>query len=1077
MYTPSESITPADRSLSSSTKPKQPFLRSGSGLKRRQEASTSEKRYVPRGGFVLDFSESPDTGNQTKKASPTMVSSAKQRKPDAASSRRGEERTSSSQGTASPSGNSRASFRAGSTLSSSKTQQRMETASSGLGGRSGAFRSGSKVTEAESSNSGMRATGRAVVTAAPGDPSARPAAGRQQTARPSMRRPAPSGTTAAVDAARDTPHSTAAEVSFPAHVQSQAGCASAAPGRSAAADSSAVMARPPSWGLSLSEADCEEFGAGVDWDEDAPVLPEQHGHHVMFAPQQNAAEKVGGSVSSSMLSPFVHQLLFGRVEAGGSAAAAHSGGLESKREETGNRQAESRANILKLKAQVEQAAAQLEKDKQAFQQKQFDQAEEMAAWERAKEEEKKKLQRERAVLSKQSRAMLKLPTKKDRAEMEALEATLAEERRTARAKEARHKLIVERLRRQIVELQERNAELREEVHWHEQERLKAWAQQEAATKKKPSAGPKPLAPIPVDSLPEDSTGLSPAAPVDKAVALPSQQVQQTAQYRAEPQTIAQPPATETGAALPPTNAAFLEEQTETAAAAPPMSHPTYNTESSQLAEAPQQQPSGISQSDAEIGAAHAAIANMANVAVHPTSTFTGAPALDLAAFLRRPQRPPAKPLPPVPRFDRCLRTLAQNGYSHANLSADVNFAPSSAVHFGIEFGREAAPGAAGGAGSVAPLRVQVSAVSAPAFHRAALSPFLDDASSEAVYSPLRASMRASAAHHPFSPGGGGFSAAYGALQSSRPAAPHLTRLEQPDLVRFERPVLATGPGLSRASSMRHDAEAIDLSSPARPANEAYNASIYKSWPDAACQPDREAGRLQSGGQVDEATVSTGLQSHRGTMADGVHSALPQHGPAPTHPQQTPMLNGLAQRALEPGTHGGVVNAQAARTGSGHGLAAPGLLAHGSVPVRETRHPDGKVERVFGDGRRATIFPNGTLKEQLADGRSNVCFTNGDVKRTIPDGTVEYFYAEVNTWHTTQPDGVEVFYFPSGQTETHHPSGLKEIQGADGLVRLVNADGSEEDADVSQLSRAAQRKRPSLDSEALNALKMSISTAS
>lgn len=40
-------------------------------------------------------------------------------------------------------------------------------------------------------------------------------------------------------------------------------------------------------------------------------------------------------------------------------------------------------------------------------------------------------------------------------QMEALEATLAEERRTARAKEARHKLIVERLRRQIVELQVR----------------------------------------------------------------------------------------------------------------------------------------------------------------------------------------------------------------------------------------------------------------------------------------------------------------------------------------------------------------------------------------------------------------------------------------------------------------------------------------------------------------------------------------------------------------------------------------------------------------------------------------------
>ena len=36
-------------------KPKQPFLQSGSGLKRRQQASMSDKRYIPKGGFVLDF--------------------------------------------------------------------------------------------------------------------------------------------------------------------------------------------------------------------------------------------------------------------------------------------------------------------------------------------------------------------------------------------------------------------------------------------------------------------------------------------------------------------------------------------------------------------------------------------------------------------------------------------------------------------------------------------------------------------------------------------------------------------------------------------------------------------------------------------------------------------------------------------------------------------------------------------------------------------------------------------------------------------------------------------------------------
>lgn len=89
--------------------------------------------------------------------------------------------------------------------------------------------------------------------------------------------------------------------------------------------------------------------------------------------------------------------------------------------------------------------------------------------------------------------------------------------------------------------------------------------------------------------------------------------------------------------------------------------------------------------------------------------------------------------------------------------------------------------------------------------------------------------------------------------------------------------------------------------------------------------------------------------------------------------------------------------------------------------------------------------------------------------------MEYFYAEVDTWHTTHPDGVEVFYFPSGQTETHHPSGLKEIVGADGLARLVHADGREEEAARSQLSRAAQRSKPSLDSEALAALRLSINS--
>ncbi|KAK9917729.1 hypothetical protein WJX75_007616 [Coccomyxa subellipsoidea] len=462
---------------------------------------------------------------------------------------------------------------------------------------------------------------------------------------------------------------------------------------------------------------------------------------------QVSAVKDGGLLLTSALSPFVQQLLFGRQvdNTACSRATVPSVGTNVVQGVVGDRQGQSqRAPVLKLKAKVEQAAAQLEKDKQELQR-------EKDEWEKAKDEEKRKLQRERMVLNKQSRAMLKLPTKKDRAEMEAMEATLAEERRTARAKEARHKLIVERLRRQIVELQEKNGELREEL----------------------------------------------------------------------------------------------------------------------------------------IGSA--------------------AGIVDLAATLTRPQRPPAKPLPPVPRFDR------------------------------LDFGRGAGPAAAERRGDSAQLRVECSAASAPAVHHAALSPFLDDIGSEAVYSPLRASMRATGAHSSF----------FGSSRFNGAAAPRISR------------------------------------------------------PPRSTQP--------------------------------------------------------------------------ARTASGLGLAAPGLLAHGSVPVQETRHSDGKVERMFGDGRRAVTFANGTLKEHSPDGRSVVIFTNGDVKRTFPDSTVEYFYAEVDTWHTTHPDGVEVFYFPSGQTETHHPSGLKEIVGADGLARLVHADGREEEAARGQLSRAAQRSKPSLDSEALAALRLSINS--
>lgn len=77
-----------------------------------------------------------------------------------------------------------------------------------------------------------------------------------------------------------------------------------------------------------------------------------------------------------------------------------------------------------------------------------------------------------------------------------LQALLAEERKIGRARDARHKLATERLRQQVLELQGRNAEMKEHIRYLEQQRLEQqpWAggsggAQEAGTAGLQSASP------------------------------------------------------------------------------------------------------------------------------------------------------------------------------------------------------------------------------------------------------------------------------------------------------------------------------------------------------------------------------------------------------------------------------------------------------------------------------------------------------------------------------------------------------------------------------------------------------------
>lgn len=77
----------------------------------------------------------------------------------------------------------------------------------------------------------------------------------------------------------------------------------------------------------------------------------------------------------------------------------------------------------------------------------------LAAMDAERERELDRIRREKANVAKQTRALANLPTRKERAEIEAMEAVLEQSRKETKAVAARHKLTVERLRRQIVTLQ------------------------------------------------------------------------------------------------------------------------------------------------------------------------------------------------------------------------------------------------------------------------------------------------------------------------------------------------------------------------------------------------------------------------------------------------------------------------------------------------------------------------------------------------------------------------------------------------------------------------------------------------
>ena len=138
--------------------------------------------------------------------------------------------------------------------------------------------------------------------------------------------------------------------------------------------------------------------------------------------------------------------------------------------------------------------------------------------------------------------------------------------------------------------------------------------------------------------------------------------------------------------------------------------------------------------------------------------------------------------------------------------------------------------------------------------------------------------------------------------------------------------------------------------------------------------------------------------------------------------------------------------------------------HGQVPKKlsESTHSDGKITRVYENGKTEVVLSNKSRRESFPDGYTVTFFANADIKQVFPDGKMVYYSAGTKTTQTTYSDGVQVFKFENGQVEKRYTDGAREIMYPDGTVKCVFPDGEEEviyaDGTVEKVDRLGNRTR-------------------
>mmetsp|Transcript_26689 Transcript_26689/g.63249 ORF Transcript_26689/g.63249 Transcript_26689/m.63249 type:complete len:1111 (-) Transcript_26689:1334-4666(-) len=658
--------------------------------------------------------------------------------------------------------------------------------------------------------------------------------------------------------------------------------------------------------------------------------------------------------------------------------------------EIGKFQAE-RAEINRAKNDLQVAAARLESERASFDRQK---AAELASIQEEREEMSRMLKREKNVLEKQRKALLKMPTKKERSEIESLEALLEKEKKEGRAREARHKLTVERLRTQMVELQQRNAELRDEVRWHEQQRLK---EQTA----------KPV-----------GRSLTPEARVLKNSA------ERVSKENEDPNAcLEEPRAPHGNERIGTVNVASRRED---------RLPPAPETGVDRLP----QSPGSCTETDSEPERSVAAPADSSADPATGSAPWQGWSGYWEDAYQQYELREPQRWQAPT----EARNSSAGDGHhlwrhGHLQDREPLSIANGNAPHWGPEqLGTSRGHAEGSGRPSAEPLR------------DGAPRSVWDLYRSAASQGPAACSPGQSLDLHAFQPLD---------LQGAPPRRE--PGVAQPPAACPSDPGQC-GPG--RGEGRQGASRPLD------------GQSQDGAWPEAQmASSEVRGGRRVGGSAAFEPNVVALPVEANGGFPPGAGGGQPWAGNRvgasegsrfslnvrhveawPAAPGPPPGVGGAPggsgcdwQRSAEPNREGcGVPNPLGPKPDRGAAVerhAAVSGLRHPSDPViQQTQHADGKLEQVYGSGKRTVLFANGTYKEQLPDGTAVICFTNQDIKRTFPTGKVEYYYAEVDTWQTTLPTGINVFYFPEGQREAHEPNGVKQIMFPDGNLRRVLPNG-------------------------------------